>query len=400
MFKSIKAIISVFAILFALYSSALFANNLNVKTGLFLHEMEQENFKFNMPFKMGIFNLKKQIQLMTSFNNYIISVQTSSSNYISSKIAGYTEFSVPAGTPVVAIRGGKIESIKDGVITVVESSTNGPVRKWIYSNIESSSIPNRLHRILNSRYEISSGDKIGVVKSWDGVIQGFKEGEKFGNFGNFGIKIPSLDHLKLEVKIQDNRGVGNLFNPLPYFGLKDTIAPVIQRIFILRGKDNSIFREDNFFLKPVIRGEVKIAINAYDKMNLPRWKGDNIFTGSGPCFKLGIKKAYLRIKDVFSGRIIYKSAVNPAQFLTETNREKIAERFYLKKLKSEIGVLMAKSGKLNRSSFLVLTHDQKNKKMGVWNTLNYTNGPYKLIVTVSDNYGNKTVKTKEVLVNN
>jgi hypothetical protein len=318
-------------------------------------------------------------------------------------MAGYTEFSVPTGTPVIAIRGGQIESIKDGVITIVERFTNGSIRKWIYSNIEPSSIPSRLHRFLNSGYEVYSGDKIGVVKRWDGVNrvdrEFFKE-EKIGNYGNVGTKIPSLNHLRLEVKIQDNRGGISLFNPLPYFGLKDTIAPTVQRIFILRGKDNSIFGEDNFFLKPVVRGEVRIAVDAYDKMNIPKWKGDDIFTGPVPCFKLGIQKAYLRIKDVLSGRIIYKSSVNPTQFLHETNHEKIAKRFYLNQLKSEVGILVAKSGKLNRSSFLVLTHDQKNEKMGVWNTLNFTNGPYKLIITVSDNFGNKTVKTKEVLVNN
>lgn len=391
----LKTTSAVLACLIVIHTPTLLGNELN-QSGLFASEQILKNFEFKMPFKMGLFNLKKQIRVMTSFNNFMISFNHHMpSSTLVTKLSGFTEFSVPAGTSVYAIRGGNVESVKDGIITIVEKSIGG-TRKWIYSNLEPSSIPDRILRMVGSSYPVYSNVKIGAIKGWDGINRAYLKSD---NSSNLRTAIQSFDHLRLEVRYLDKNGKYMLFDPLPYFGLKDNITPVIKDIYFLRGKNNQLY--DNFFSKPVVRGEVKIAINAYDKMNIPETSRNEIVrTDPDPKFKLGIKQASLRIEKVQTGEIIYRSLVRPVNGLNINNRLSTAEKFYLKSINSDKGIIFAKSGKLNRLSFLVLTTDPQREAMGEWNTLEVPNGVYKIIITVSDGFGNKTIRSSEVLVNN
>ena len=302
------------------------------------------------------------------------------SNLDKDQVFGKIRFKIPYKTLIQAPVAGRVEFFPENKKIQIISASRSSTYTWTLYPI----IPHTMGNIsIRSGDFIEPGTYLGLLDKAEEKISSFKP--YLCSLVNKSKYEPSF--LEIQVEHSFSSGLKIFRNPRSIWSLPDYLRPIIKKILIFRDRTGEPFlNSDNFFNKPVVRGQVQVGVATYDKAPIYFKSGNRILSRSRSFYKTGVSRVRIEIFSVLNSSPIYTRDLNLFKQLTP--KEKMENKFFIFHHET-------------KKPYLLLTREEPIvDETSHWNTLSYANGIYEIKVKVWDEEGNWSVSKQEVLVNN
>lgn len=363
------------------------------RTGLSPEELAEPGFLFELPFSLGRREYRTGFAIGAGFSDYQyypvdgIDRKPLDDPRYGDYIHRGIDFRVPAGTPVFAIRGGRV-TLSTGMrrhssVTIEEIDAGGEAtgRRWVYAHIDPETIPPAVRRAAAAGRPIDAGTGIGKVVDWFENMPGMPDQIDASDGRRY-------DHLHLDLIVKGRDGQDRYFDPAPYLPISDAVAPTIEAIhFTAAGSTTALGGQ-----RPVLSGRIDVVLKAFDRIDAWREEEDGrlVEVDGGSPFRLGVHRVEVEIAPAGGGPAVHRSAVS-FDHVDDGWRE-VADA-YRRQLTVDGRSTDARGDRFGRRNFLVATR-------GSWDTTAVPDGRYEVRVTVADAAGNTSRRSVVAEVRN
>ncbi|GAB4276471.1 MAG: hypothetical protein Kow0029_18470 [Candidatus Rifleibacteriota bacterium] len=245
---------------------------------------------------------------------------------------------------------------------------------WMFRHIDPASVPDLLFDSAESGQKVLENTLIGHVAAWDRCVYPEKD---------------NYNHIHLEILASDS----TYLNPADYvLTNKDYYPPVILGIFFQMHDRDQAF---SGYPRPVVSGKADIIVNAYDRMN------DALYQHSVYAASWGLDRinADGSTSKIIQNRQAYKFDTLPFK----GERVQLAKVIYRDFIELMGRKIAANANDGPRTFLINMTAGTPTTGYNAYNCLdtrNFSNGTYRLRVSIADKSGNIKQAYQEFVIKN